>query len=168
MTRAVGSCVCGFEASSWMREIGRHDVSSLSDGPPLAALMARLLPEPGAGAAPRAQSAQAGAKRRTARGRLFCFAMQSGPSFGPRRKINGPEPLPSARGSGFLATLKGARAGFARARRHRTAGSAAMARPAKPGAAEPPSASETGAVFRLHLREHPRLHGRRTGCADRH
>ena len=57
----------------------RHGVSSLSGEPPLAALMARLLPEARAGAAPRGEASEAGAQRRTAQGRLFCFAMQSGP-----------------------------------------------------------------------------------------
>ena len=104
----------------------RHGSFSLVRcGPPLAALMARLDAGNAGGACTRgAERARAGAKRRTARAGKFVSrgmrrrvdsllspagAKRSGAPFGAG-EIFPPLPLRPASVSGFLATLKGARA----------------------------------------------------------
>ena len=71
----------------------RHGLSSLSGEPPLAALMARLLPEARAGAAPRRQSQRGRSAAEDGAGTFILLRDAKRPSQtffgGPRRKING-------------------------------------------------------------------------------
>jgi len=69
--------------------------------------MARLLPEAGAGAAPRASYARGRSAAEDGEGPFILLRDAKRTRKGPRRKINGHPPLPPERGSGILATLKG-------------------------------------------------------------
>ena len=110
------------------------------------------------GAAPRALARGRSEAEDGERAVYFVSRCKASPqSFlgGTRRKINGPEPLPSARASGFLATLKGRGRPFLLKERCRGDDTTANARAQGPQCWW--SGPKTGAVVRRELPDHSRL-----------